>query len=150
GLGSAERLMTIGWTDGDVSGGVPLELIERIAAETTTLDFAAGALSYALPGETETTFVSVELVTRELFPNTRPRIVLGRGFEAADHSGSGDNVGVISYDHWQEQFDGRDDVVGQAVLIRGQPVYRPRADGQMEQVPAEPVAFRVIGVAAPE
>src|SRR5690606_16701363 len=60
GLGSAERLMTIGWTDGDVSGGVPLELIERIAAETTTLDFAAGALSYALPGETETTFVSVE------------------------------------------------------------------------------------------
>jgi len=145
GFEQAGRIVTFGWTDGQNAGGVSHELIERISSEVTSLEAAAGVSpsSFLIGAEREP--VIGEMVTREFFVGLRPRLALGRGFEPAEHEIEGEPVVVISHRYWQEQFDGRGDVLGRTVEIRSQVAGPAPAAAQLAEEEG-PLDFRIVGV----
>jgi predicted permease len=143
------RIVSVGWSDGRNAGGLPLDLIDRIAEETTTLQHLAGVMPQQFLIGTDGEQGFGELVTRDFFPGMRPRLALGRGFSEEEHNEEGEPVVVISWRYWQEQFGGRPDVLGQTMEIERQGSGLPGAQ-QNAGVDEQPRDFRIVGVMARE
>ncbi len=146
------RIVSVGVSDGRRSaGGLPAELIDRISKEVTTLEYVAGSMPQSFRIGTEREQAIGELVTRDFFPGLRPKMSLGSGFTAEQHDPEGDPVVVISWQYWQDSFDGRPDVLGKTIDIEGQ-AQRMIMSGMpgmpQPEAPAEepPKDFRIVGV----
>src|SRR5690606_3851048 len=84
------RIVSLGWSDGRSSGGLTLDLIERIANESVTLDAAAGAtvqqfLLSTSDSDSDSRGSLGEMVTRQFFSGLKPRLARGRGFLPEEH-----------------------------------------------------------------
>lgn len=151
GFERGSRIVTFGWTDGQRSGNLQLQLIERIAAESATLESVAGVSTQPFAIGQERKNAVGEVVTREFFSGIRPRLAIGRGFEPEEHEMEGEPVAVISYRHWQEAFDGREDVLGKTIGIDSRNRLPVIVNGQAQAPDERPLTdFRIVGVMAPE
>ncbi len=142
------RIVSFGWrSNGNVSSSLLASLIHRIAEESTTLEAAAGSAVQGLRVGPDGELASGEFVTREFFSGLRPRLALGRGFEADEHHVDGDLVVVISHRYWQQVLGGREDVLGTTLEVRHPDSIRgfTEPEGQGERW----ADFRVVGVMAP-
>ncbi len=141
------RIVSVGWNDGRRAGGLPLELIERIATESSTLAHVAGVAAgqvFAVGASRE--YGIGELVTSDFFPGIRPKLALGRGFTAEEHDAQGEPVVVISWRYWQEHYDGSPAVLGKTLQIeRMITPFAPRRAIDEEEPPKD---FRIVGVMA--
>ena len=149
------RIVSLGWSDGRSSGGLTLDLIERIANESLTLDAAAGAAVQQFllsTGDGESRGALGEMVTREFFGGLKPRLARGRGFLPEEHDVDGEPVIVISHRYWREEFAARDDVIGKVVAIerRSGLFGLPIPGRQDSTVEVEPTDFRIVGVMSPD
>lgn len=146
GFDSAGRLVSIGQYKGDRVLPLNLDLIKDARETIAGLDALAGVASMhqEVVVDEEPAFVATELVTRDYFPGLRPRLSLGRGFDASDHDEQAERVVILSHDYWQRQFGGRNDVLGHALTIEG-PGWSSGADRSGDQA-----LHRIIGVMAPE
>jgi predicted permease len=149
GFEESNRLVTIGWSDGRNTGGLPLDLIDRIAQDSVTLEAAAGAANQAFSAGSDATVRVGELVTRKFFSGIRPRLARGRGFLPEEHEPDAEPVAVISHRYWQEAFDGRPDALGTSIEIKAQNVLFAMDTGQLNETPAG-TEFRIVGIMAPE
>lgn len=127
------RIVSVGSSDGRSAGGLPLELLERMAEEVSTLDALAGAMPQQFLLGPERESFRGELVTRRFFSGLRPEMALGRGFTEAEHESEAEPVVVISWRLWQEQFEGRADVIGETLEITSE-----ASRAVMISVPAQP------------
>ncbi len=148
GFDQGSRLITYGWSTAQNAGGLPYELIKRIEDESTTMEAAAGAHVNIYQLGTEREQHIGEAVTRTFFSGVRPRIALGRGFEAHEHTSDAEPVAVISHAYWQQHYGGRPNVLGQTLEVNypnmGQ---SPPTSGQQEPAPA--TEHRIVGVMSP-
>lgn len=149
---SGGRIVSVGTSDGRSAGGLPVELLERMADEVSNLDALAGVSPQQFIMDDDTTPVIGELVTRQFFNGVRPVMALGEGFTVSQHDAEGEPVVVISWQLWQEKFSGRPDALGQILRIDGtQSGTRIIMGGTgTSQPPPEedrpPTDFRIIGV----
>jgi hypothetical protein len=121
GIEQAGRIVTMGQLEGQGLRGLPYELIERMNEEMTSLDGAAGALVTAQRSDDEGA-LTLELLSRDFFPLLRPKLLSGRGFEAAEHEPEGEPVAVVSYRYWQDELGGDADVIGTTIELEPQPM----------------------------
>ena len=143
------RIVSVGWNDGRNAGGLPIDLMNRVADDMTTLDALAGTAPQQFRVGEEKEPLIGEMVTRQFFPGLRPKLALGRGFSAEEHNEQAEPVVVISWRYWQERFAGRADVLGEVLRVEGMqdaPVLPP---GQ-PQVDEQPKQFRIVGVMSRE
>lgn len=148
------RIVSVGTSDGRNASGLPLELLERMAEEVSTLDALAGVMpqQFLLGPEREPS--RGELVTRLFFSGLRPEMALGRGFTEAEHEPEAEPVLVISWRLWQEQFEGRSDVIGETLEITSEvsrsisSVQAQPGSGAASPDAQEPAVtrFRIVGV----
>ncbi len=137
GLEGSRHVVTFGQgSDARVNPG----LIERVATESVTLAAAAGTLALEFRAGRDAQPAVGEVVTGQYFDGLRPRLALGRGLQAEDHSADAEPVVVISWRYWRRMLGGRDDVIGTMLSIQDQ-----RVDGGTEWP-----EFRIVGVAARE
>lgn len=127
--------------------GISLDLIERMSTESSSLEHVAGALARDFIVDGDPAAVLAELVTRDFFPGLRPRLALGRGFSEADHSFESEPVVVISWQYWQERYDGSSDVLNKFLRIE------QTGEGATSETSAQTGKstsneFRIVGVAA--
>ena len=87
---------------------------ESIAAYTQS--------SVGLSGEGEPERVSATGISRDFFTVMRQAPVAGRAFVAQDFTRGNDHLAILSYALWQRRFGGQRDLVGQSILIGGQPI----------------------------
>jgi len=149
GIEQAGRIVTMGQLEGQGFRGLPYTLIERMNAEMTSLEGAAGALATIQRSDDEDG-LPLELVSRGFFQLIRPKLAAGRGFEAAEHERDGEPVAVVSYRYWQDELGGRD-VIGTTIELEPQPMMvmiGPGGPSQNNQ--PEPLDFRIVGIMAPE
>ena len=66
-----------------------------------------------LASHQEQPIMSVRYVTPEYFQMLATPMALGRGFSNDEGKDSGKNVAVLSYQTWQQWFNGRSDILGQ-------------------------------------
>jgi len=129
-------------------GGMPVDLINRIAEESTTLESAAGTTLQFFKTDEGKENAFAELVTAGFFSGVRPKLALGRGFSREEHDAEGEPVIVISWQYWQKHFGGRQDVLGKTLHI--EPLQLMIVQGPGAPPPAagdeRPKDFRVIGV----
>lgn len=144
GFESADRLLSIGQYKGDRMLPVNTDFIDDVRDGVAGLDALAGVMlvHQEVSIDSESEFVASELVTRDYFPRLRPRLLLGRGFDAADHEASAERVVVLSHRYWRQRFAGRNDVLGRDLTIRGA--------GWAAAFGADGAGYRIIGVMAPE
>jgi putative ABC transport system permease protein len=144
GFEAGGRLVTVGQSDRQRFFPVPMTLIERATDEATTIASIAGigTIQLALDPASDAEPLAAELVTREYFEGLRPRLRLGRPFDARDHAPDAEPVVILSDAFWRNEFSGRPEVLGQTVQLWG------RSPFQMD---AEPRALehRIVGVLAP-
>lgn len=146
------RIVSVGASDGRNAGGLPVELLERMAEEVSTLDALAGVSPQQFRMDEDTAQVMGELVTRQFFRGIRPVMALGEGFTESQHDAEGEPVVVISWHLWQEKFGGRPDVLGQILRIDGAQTRTSlvMAGPGMPAPPPEedtpPTNFRIVGV----
>jgi ABC-type lipoprotein release transport system permease subunit len=156
GFEQARRIATIGQNDGETLTGIRYGLLERISAEMTSIEAAAmwRAMSTLVESDRDDTLTG--MVSTEFFGGLRPRIELGRGFQAEDHAADAEPVVVLSYRFWQDQFGGSPSALGAFLRISRDPEMTylgpPGRRGPLspdEPAPEEDSAqFRVVGVAA--
>jgi putative ABC transport system permease protein len=141
-------LVTVGVNDG--TGTMPLELLERINEEATTIEAIAGVASSGrlIQRNGEFIFVPAELVTARFFPDIRPRIQLGRTFDAADHATDAEPVVIISDALWRRWYDGRPEVLGESMRVRDPNIPDRGADGAASE-PDGVHDYRIVGVLTP-
>ena len=149
------RIVSVGVSDGKRNaGGLPAELIDRMAEEVTTLEALAGSMPQAFKIGSKGEFGIGELVTKHFFDGLKPKMVLGRGFTLEEHDAAGDPVVVISWQYWQDQFGGTPDVLGKILEIEGQQRIMisngPGAPPQQADSEPPPRDFRIVGVMSPE
>ena len=65
--------------------------------------------------------VSGSRVSADFFRNLGVAPVLGRGFRPGDDQPSAPRVALLSYSTWQTRYGGRKDVLGQTVVLDGDP-----------------------------
>lgn len=149
------RIVSVGVSDGRNAGGLPFELLERMADEVTTLEALAGASPQQFLLGPARDSVLGELVTREFFSGLRPQLALGRGFVETEHDAEAEPVIVISWRLWQEQFEGRPDVIGETLEVSTEAsrTIMVAAPGQSQQAGVTPpeqerasTQFRIVGV----
>lgn len=145
GFEGAARLVTYGRNDG--GSRLPLDFIDRLAEESSTLEAAAGLASRNFHAGEDDAAVVGEVVTRGFFGGLKPRLALGRGFGPAEHQLGGAPAVVIAHAYWQQVLGGRPDVLGTTLSIRAAPAGRANPDEQ--ESANERTDFRIIGVAAP-
>jgi putative ABC transport system permease protein len=152
GFENSTRIVSIGLS----SGTIRVSLLERMIEEVSSLDVIAGVSEHTLELGPEREARYVELVTQDYFDGVRPRLALGRGFDATDHAADAAPVTVISDDYWRERFDRSPDVLGRVVEIAPRSPTAPSrvVDGrpeimQQDETDGEPTAFRIVGVMAP-
>jgi putative ABC transport system permease protein len=88
------------------------ESFERLAAYYNT--------NFTLTGERDAVRLRGTVITADLFPLLRVSPALGRSFlpdEDAAGGGPGGRPAILSWDCWQQQFDGDVNVVGRAVEL---------------------------------
>jgi ABC-type antimicrobial peptide transport system permease subunit len=113
---------------------VPFLLVERIAAELNSVEaVAASQASSALLG-VERVEAGMEMVSRDFFGGLRPRLALGRGFEAEEHRPDAEPVAVISWRLWQSRFGGDSDALNTVIEVTRDP--------RMEYTEARPMEFQ--------
>jgi putative ABC transport system permease protein len=144
GFEAGGQLVTIRQSDGRRSLTVPVALIERVGEAATTIAAIAGidtmqlALDQAPDGEQ----LNAELVTRQYFEGLRPRLTLGRPFDARDHAPDAEPVVILSDAFWRSEFGGRPEVLGQTLQLWGRNPYQRDAEPRAQ-------AHRIVGVLAP-
>lgn len=146
GFESAGRLVSIGQYKGDRMLPVNPDFIDDARERIAGLDALAGValMRQEVAFDDERAFVATELVTRDYFPGLRPRVLLGRGFDAGDHENDAERVVILSHDYWQRQFAGRNEALGRTLTILG-----PGWSAGVERAD-DATAYRIIGVMAPE
>jgi len=155
GFERAGQLVTIGQTDGRQLGGLPAEIIARLAEEIRSLDAVAGMTRSSIPSTQEDVPpILLELVTAEFFPGLKPRLHAGRGLEPTDHDPEAAKVAVVSYRYWRDVLGGGD-VLGTVIEVELQPMIRFSASvsaqaPQTEESEEEDYEFQVVGIMAPE
>lgn len=137
GFENSRQIVTYGWSP---FATLNADLIQRIAAESVTLDAAAGTTSREFQAGPDGDVAVGEIVTAGYFDGLRPRLAFGRGLNAADHLPDAEPVVVISWRYWQRMFGGRDDVLGTMLAIRDDSTF-----GGIDWP-----EFRIVGVASPE
>jgi putative ABC transport system permease protein len=146
GFESAARLVSIGQYKGDRVLPVNSDFINDVRETVPGMEALAGVMllhqEVSFEGE-ERSFAATELVTRDYFPGLRPRVLLGRGFDIADHQDEAERVVIISHAYWQRRFGGRSEVLGQPLTLLG-----PGWSGGAAVPDTKP--FRIVGVMAPE
>lgn len=150
GFEASGNLITVGINDGRRFFPIAGELLDLIGAEATSVESVAGVApsSLELVRDDETTPLNAEIVTADYFPGLRPRLALGRPFDAADHDPDAEPVAILSQAFWQEEYAGRPDVLGQTVRIRDAFPRPPSADGAEDAPKVE--EYRIVGVLAAE
>jgi len=148
GFEQSGRIVTLGQSEGANLYSLPLELIERLPEDVQSLDAVVGVQTstYAAGPEGETALI--EQATRGFVDGLRPRLALGRGFGPEAHGADAEPVALISYDYWQDVYDGRADVVGTTIAIRTS--RQSRQPGQPIEVEELTTDFRIVGVMARE
>jgi predicted permease len=105
--------------------GAPFSVadLEDVRARSTTLaDVAAVARGgFNLAGGDEPERVQGAWITRNLFPLTGERPLLGRNFLPEEDRPGGEPVVILGHGLWQRRFGGRADVLGSTVLVSGRP-----------------------------
>lgn len=147
GLELNTRLITLGQTDGVRFSPLSFELIERISREATSIDAIAGVMTTTqfLQWSDQRIPVETELVTGHFFSALRPDIQIGRNIDRQDHQVGSEPVVVLSYDYWQSQFGGRDDVLGESVTITGPDFLLVSAEGTSNAA-EHGQTYRIVGV----
>lgn len=133
-------IVTFGWSDGQNAGGLPHDLIERIADEAVTLEAAAGTWPQQFSVGPDRELLVGEMVTADFFDGVRPRLTLGRGFERSEHGVDGDRVAVISDRYWRGEMGARADALGETITI-----YSASNAGAPTTTD-----FRIVGVMTPD
>jgi putative ABC transport system permease protein len=141
-------LLTVGVNGG--TGSMPLELVERINEEATTIEAIAGAAASMrqIERNDELVVVGTELVTARFFLDIRPRMQLGRPFDTADHATDAEPVVIISDAMWRRWYDGRPEVLGETLRVRDPNVPNP-VNGGAEPAREAVREYRIVGVLAP-
>ena len=100
--------------------GVSLEDYEDFKAGTRTLDEVGGFQTLngvVTPGEGRSSGMTISYVTPNLFELLGVEPLFGRGLRASDEDMTNDAPVVLSYGLWQSRFGGREDVLGEVVLL---------------------------------
>ena len=114
-LGAISRLNAVDVRDKNV-------VFDGVAAA----GFAAVALSSG-GGEPEQVFA--QIASGNFFDVLGPPMAAGRTFVPDEDAQLGASpVVVLTYGLWQRRFGGRQDLIGQPIVINGQPVHRDRRD----------------------
>ena len=92
-----------------------LDAIRDAHVFTGVCGFLAAGAALELRGQT--TSVPVLVVSGDCFETLGVHAALGRLIEPADDRREADRVIAISYESWQNDFDGRSDVLGQRVRL---------------------------------
>ncbi|NKI34917.1 FtsX-like permease family protein [Wenzhouxiangella sp. XN79A] len=146
GFAEPDQLITISFILDGHPQGVSRPQIDLVQEASTGLESAVGITSNLVRWSTDgrNGEVSSEWVTTEYFGGLRPRVLIGRGLEPADHAVDATPVAVLSHRFWEHQFGGRTDVVGQTLSLE---IEQPGPAGSSwERVGA----VRIVGVMAPE
>jgi len=153
GFEDSGRIVTIGQNDGRRLQGLPRVLLERMDEESTSLESVVGFMQGYIRGSFDEDNVApvVELATAGFFDGLRPRLWSGRGFEPSEHTPEGEPVAVISYRYWQEEFEGRQDVLGTTIELEMQPMLIVSdGSGGMPEPPDSNLELRIVGILSPE
>lgn len=158
GFENGGRLVTIGQRGGyaaaDNSTPLTAELVEGINQTVSSLEVAAGIASFpqVLHRDEIRTPVQAEAVTRN-FAELGPQLQSGRLFEETDHRADAEPVVLLSHRFWQDEFDGRTDLIGETLRIAETGVDTSSLMAQLlgnADLP-EPLAqdYRVVGILSP-
>ena len=140
GFDDSHRLVTLTQSTGQDFFGPPADLIEVMADETASLESVVGVMSNYRRRDGEP--VEVDLVTRGFFDGIRPRLQSGRGFERAEHEADAEPVTVISYRYWQDELEGRVDILDTTLSLR--------LDFRLDDAPEEATKYRIVGIMSPD
>ena len=67
------------------------------------------------------TTITGSLVTQGYFKVLGERALIGRTFTAEDAAGGAKATVILSYDFWQKQFGGRNDIIGESITLNDEP-----------------------------
>jgi predicted permease len=103
-------------------GMAPVELRERVAAESSTLTDVMGKFSAtaSLEGETTTSTVAVDVVTPNYFEGLGIAAILGRTLGVEGEAAT-ERAAVLSHSAWTRLFAADPSAVGRTVRLGGQP-----------------------------
>ena len=102
---------------------VSRENYQDVCAEARSFD-ACGAFrntTLNLSGGTEPRRVAAKQISANLLTLLGVSPAIGRTFTASDDAAGGERVAILSYGLWQTHFGGRTNVIGERVLLDGQP-----------------------------
>ena len=160
GFEDSGRIATVGQVGGEQLLGLPYLVVERMSEELGSVEAVAASLPFTVLLGPERQETRAEMVTRQFFSGLRPRLALGRGFEAEEHRPDAEPVAVISWRLWQSRFGGDPDVLGSVIDVTGDPraeytEARPSEfNGRQGFLivrgapPQEITGFRIVGVMA--
>jgi ABC-type antimicrobial peptide transport system permease subunit len=160
GFEDSDRIATVGQVGGEQLLGLPFLVVERMSEELGSVEAVAASHPLTVLIGSDRQEARTELVSRQFFSGLRPRLALGRGFEAEEHRPDAEPVAVISWSLWRSRFGGNPDVLGTVIEVTrdartGYTEARPMEfNGQQGFMilpgapPRETSAFRIVGVMA--
>ncbi len=147
GFEGSRRIVTIGQIPATAIGflGLNYAAVDRMTHEMTSIAGAAIARPEPTLIGADREEATTELVSGEFFRVLRPRLALGRGFQAADHQVDAEPVAIISHRLWRDRFYGDPGILGTTIDVSSVPlvVYMPGDEPEEERA-----QFRIIGVMA--
>ena len=150
GVADSRQIITIMQDTGEDFRGLPIELLEAMNDDLSSVDQAAGVYrtnrDVVINGERLA--AGTEQVTREYFPVMRPLMHLGRPLRESDHHADAEPVVVLSHAFWMRHFAGDREVIGHELPIHGPPV-RFNMDGETTDLSESVHGARIVGVMAP-
>lgn len=146
GIEDSRHIVTIGQIDGTRFTGIPIALIERMAEEMSSLEAVVGVEATSMPVGPDADNTMFEIVTNGFFDGIRPKLAMGRGFEALDHEEDAEPVVVISDRYWREELDADPGVLGTTIEVARRET-NPNQDEDAEGASTE---FRIVGVMSPQ
>lgn len=121
----SERIVTIVETrppSRQTVGPAPAAYLDWVAQTTSFIDLAASAWrTYNVRLSGQMMNVSGQAVTANFFTVLKVEPVLGRNFRPEEQLAGQDRVALLSYSGWQTHFGGREDVLGQTILLHDNP-----------------------------
>lgn len=123
----SERMVSVGRSFGasgaDVRLALEAEQASALRQERGVFDaveaVAPGTVTLTGPGDPER--IAVLRVTPGVPAMMGVSARLGRTFTAEEAAGEGERVAVLSYGFWRSRFGGREDVIGRAIQLNGEP-----------------------------